>query len=444
MAAGDLPHEYSVSASFVVMTPTQAKTTPPLIVAPVLRQHVDDATILHATRSALTRAPHVKLHHLHRFDERLAAHLDGLDIAGDSCKPMCEAALDLPGPSPMFVATTRALTSRDTAWMQRLIALAEAVPETRGGLISAFGWAERAQLQGVVADYLRSTNAAERAIGVTACAIHRLDPGLGAARLLEDSDPRIRARAYRAAGELGKREFVSRLGDAIGDEDPACAFWAAWSAVLLGDRMGALERLATLTRQSSLFQSRAFQLTLLALPDAGARELLSSLAADPAHLRWAVMGAGLAGDPAFVPWLIGHMSNDALSRLAGQAFSTITGADLASLDLERKPPENFESGPNDDPDDPNVDMDQDDDLPWPDVERTERWWSQHSSRFVPGQRYFVGAPITREQCIEVLKTGYQRQRILAAHHLCLLEPGSVLFEWRAPAWRQAQALTALV
>jgi uncharacterized protein (TIGR02270 family) len=424
------------------MTPTQAHRTPPLIVGPVLQQHVEDAAILHSTRSALTRAAHVKLPHLHRFDERLAAHLDGLDIAGHGCKPMCEAALDVPSPGPMFVATTRALASRDLLWMQRLIALAEAVPESRGGLASAFGWAERAQLEGIVADYLRSTNAAERAIGVAACAIHRVDPGLGAGRLLEDSDTRIRARAYRAAGELGKREFVSRLGGAIRDEDPACAFWAAWSAVLLGDRMDALDVLEQVSTADGPSRTRAFDLALITLSGARAHDYLRALASDPKS-RWLIKGSGLVGDPTYVPWLIKQMSDDSLARLAGEAFSLITGADLAGLDLERKPPEDFSAGPNDDPNDANVAMDEDVDLPWPDAERIERWWAQHSSRFPPGQRYFVGAPVTREHCIEVLKSGYQRQRILAAHHLCLLEAGSVLFEWRAPAWRQVRALAVL-
>jgi uncharacterized protein (TIGR02270 family) len=157
-----------------------------------------------------------------------------------------------------------------------------------------------------------------------------------------------------------------------------------------------------------------------------------------------IKGAGLIGDPTYVPWLMKHMADDKLARLAGESFSLITGADLALLDLERPPPEDLQSGPNDDPNDANVDMDQGDDLPWPDLERIERWWAQNSARFVAGQRYFVGAPVTREQGIEVLRTGYQRQRILAAQHLCLLEPGSVLFEWRAPAWRQSQVLAALV
>jgi hypothetical protein len=55
----------------------------------------------------------------------------------------------------------------------------------------------------------------------------------------------------------------------------------------------------------------------------------------------------------------------------------------------------------------------------------------------------MGQPPSRNHYIEVLKNGYQRQRIAAAYHLCLLNPGTPLFEWRAPAWRQECELTQM-
>jgi hypothetical protein len=55
----------------------------------------------------------------------------------------------------------------------------------------------------------------------------------------------------------------------------------------------------------------------------------------------------------------------------------------------------------------------------------------------------MGAPITRDLCIAVLEHGYQRQRILAAHYLCLLEPGTPLFNTGAPAWRQQRLLAQM-
>jgi uncharacterized protein (TIGR02270 family) len=230
---------------------------------------------------------------------------------------------------------------------------------------------------------------------------------------------------------------------AVTDADPACQFWAAWSAVLLGDKHQALQRLTDFAGAPGPLQTRAFQLAIQAMSVEHSHALLQPLAADPASVRRLIRGAGLAGDPTYVPWLIGFMSNDKRARLAGESFSLITGLDLAGLDLERKPPKNFESGPNDDPNDPNVDMDEDEGLPWPDQKLIQAWWSVNSHRFQAGVRYFMGGPLNRESCLRVLKEGYQRQRIAAALYLSLLTPGAPLFEWRAPAWRQQRLLAAM-
>ena len=173
------------------------------------------------------------------------------------------------------------------------------------------------------------------------------------------------------------------------------------------------------------------------------REVLLPLARDGTSTRWAIIGAGISGDPTYVTWLIGLMGDEKLSRAAGEAFSLITGADLVLLNLERRAPEGVESGPNDDPSNPDVELDPDDGLPWPDPARVQAWWGGNGARFAAGNRYFVGEPLGREHCIEVLKSGYQRQRVLAAHYLCLLEPGTVLFNTSAPAWRQQQQLAAM-
>ena len=47
---------------------------------------------------------------------------------------------------------------------------------------------------------------------------------------------------------------------------------------------------------------------------------------------------------------------------------------------------------------------------------------------------------TPAHCLQVLATGYQRQRLAAAEHLSLLTPGTPLFNVAAPAWRQQRLL----
>jgi uncharacterized protein (TIGR02270 family) len=174
-----------------------------------------------------------------------------------------------------------------------------------------------------------------------------------------------------------------------------------------------------------------------------ASELLQALGRDPSSIRLLVEGAGVAGDPNSMHWLIQQMDDPKLSRLAGESFSVIAGVDLSLLDLDGEPPTDFETGPNDNPDDPDVSTDPDDSLPWPDSVKIKAWLDTNKSRFTTGVRYFMGVPVTRDHCIDVLKEGYQRQRIAAAEYLCLLGPGTKLFPTSAPAWRQQRWLATV-
>jgi uncharacterized protein (TIGR02270 family) len=415
-----------------------------VIVSDVLQQHADDAMALAGNRQALTRAAYAKLPRLRRSDQRLGAHLDGLRIAGRGAESSHEGALESPSPAVVFVSMVRALEDKDKRRLERLIDLVQGVPCLVDGLLFALGWVERSQLQGTVAGLLRDREGFRRAIGVAACAIHRVDPGLVSGRHLQDSDPAVRARSFRAAGELGLADLEPSCEAALrGDDNAETQFWAARSAVLLGDRRSGLDLLAKRAVSPGGRRVRSFRLALQAMSMDAAHNTLKELARDPRQIRTLIEGSGIAGDPRYVPWLIERMTELSVARVAGEAFSLITGADLVVDALDCPAPENFESGPNDDPADPNVDMDPDDGLPWPDGPRIEKWWAANESRFQKGTRHFMGAPVTREHCIDMLKNAYQRQRILAAHYLCLLEPGTPLFNTSAPAWRQERLLAKM-
>jgi len=402
---------------------------------------VDDAAMLASNRTTLVEAAHLRLDRLAEFDRRLSAHLTGLRFSGEEGWAFCEAALETPSSGSVFAVGVRALSERDNVRLERILALAQALPETSSGLLSAFAWVERSQLQGIVASLLRDGDGFRRMIGVATCAMHRVDPGLASGEFLRDSDPAVRSCSLKAAGELGLLEARPACVVALDDEDDDCRFRSSWSAALLGDRSRAVDSLSRRGLSPGAHQAPAFRLALQAMDTSAAHGVLQQLARSPEGSRWLTQGSGIVGDPTYVPWLIQRMSDLPMARLAGEAFSTITGIHLGQAALDRPAPENFESGPNDDPNDPNVEMDLDDGLPWPDVARIEKWWKANSSRFAVGKRYFMGAPVTREHCIQVLKTGYQRQRILAAHYLCLLTPGTPLFNTSAPARRQ-QALLA--
>ena len=410
----------------------------------VVNQHLSDAVSLRTTRSYLVSAPHVKMLHLGRADERLAAHLDGVAVAGEFGSQMAQVALESPGRGEVFVAAVRALDDRDANRLDNLSAIAAALPDGLTGLVSAFGWVSAPVLKGIVSGLLTNPDPFRKRIGTAACALHRVDPGPALAAAIASADLALRARALRCAGEVGRLDLLPALASSLKDEDPECRFRAAHSAVLLGDRGNALTLLGRIALQPGPFRLQALALALFATDSVSALELVRQLAGEREDVRLLIRALGFAGDVTRIPWLIGLMSDDELARLAGESFSFITGADLAWLDLERKPPENFESGPNDNPDDEDVSMDDDDGLPWPDQAKVQAWWSANAHRFESGVRYFMGAPPSSEHCLQVLKEGYQRQRIAAAHYLCLLRPGTPLFNCAAPAWRQKRLLARMI
>jgi uncharacterized protein (TIGR02270 family) len=281
--------------------------------------------------------------------------------------------------------------------------------------------------------------------------MHRVDPGLASGVWLADTDAAVRARALRLVGEVGCDAAAPACGRALNDADAECKFWAAWSSVIVGNRGAALDILTNAGFTPGPHRRAAFRLTLQAMSPSDAHRILKQVAQEPADKRWLIEGSGVSGDPVYLPWLLKQMHEIPLARLAGEAFSLITGIDLVEDRLDSKTPAGSEAEPYDDLDDSNVDMGEDEgpemdvdaDLPLPDVAKVEAWWEANATRFQKGARYFMGVPITRAHCIDVLKNGYQRQRILAAHYLCLLDPGTPLFNTSAPAWRQQRWLAKM-
>jgi len=416
-------------------------------VLPVVQQHAEESAVLWHLRSVLVIAPHVRLFQLRRFDDRLAAHLDGLAVAGEFGWKLCEVAVGTLGSGEVFAAAVRAIEDKNGGRLDKLSALAQSAPQAQRGLVSAFGWVSARYLQGTTKDLLSSTDPFKRQVGIAACAMHQVDPGdiLGVA--IRDKDASLRAQALRAACELGRLDLLAEIRAALSEADEQIRFWSAWAAVLLGDRGDSLNVLTQISRGESAFVPGAMRLLLKATTIDWGHEFLRALAKavdkNPAMKRRLIRACGMVGETQYVPWLIRLMSDDQLARLAGESLSMTTGLDITYLNLDRKPLENNESGANDDPNDDNVTMDEDDNLPWPDPVKIQAWWDANKSRFTDGVRYFMGAPVTRAHCLQVLKEGYQRQRIAAAEYLCLLQPGTQLFPTGAPAWRQQRWLAKM-
>ena len=402
----------------------------PAIIETVVSQHAEEAAFLWLQRNGAVHEPHYSLKDLAELDDRIEAHLDGLRIAGEGGWSICRENLELKESGEVFAAAVLALESRDEEKLDAVYAVVDQAPETAAAMISALGWVERDHLGGKVSGLLASKEALWRRIGLAACAIHRIDPGKNLMMGLEDESAEVRARAARAAGELGRTDIRADLLSALTDENEKVRLWSAWSAVLLGDRGGAVRYLSDLLLAGGNGLNVGLKVLIRSLDLANSRLLLGEVVRNPDTLRFAIPGIGITGDTGYIPWLIKQMEDPQYARVAGEALTTITGVDIAYDDLEGEWPDGFEAGPSEDPNDDNVAMDEDEDLPWPDVKLITRWWRRQSQEFQAGQRYLSGKPITPEHCHWVLVNGRQRQREAAALEIALMQPKTALFETR--------------
>ena len=293
------------------------------VIESIVEQHAEEAAFLWLLRDAAVQAPHYSLNDLADIDERVEAHIDGLRVAGEAGWSICADALAQEEAGEVFAAAVLAFESGQDQRIKMVLEAAATDPELSLGLISALGWLRFDQVKEHIDQLLRSLTPELRRIGVAAFAVHRQDPGSTLVDALNDEDTFLKARAIRAVGELGRIDLLHMLKNQLAAEDKECQFWAGWSAVLLGDRDEALKFLKTFATSESPFRESALNLTLRVMDNTSAQNWLKEMSQQPDWLRYTVIGAGVAGDPAHIPWIIEHMEVPELSRLACKEWGTL-------------------------------------------------------------------------------------------------------------------------
>ncbi|HZN62453.1 MAG TPA: TIGR02270 family protein [Planctomycetota bacterium] len=414
-----------------------ARVRPVVPVIPlVIEQHAEEAAFLWLNRSDATGEPHYSLADLAKLDGRVEAHLDGLRIAGEEGWKLCRDALGADEPTgEVFAAAVLAFESGVADRIDAVLEATAKAPGLHRGVVSALGWISLDRARPHIEKLFASTVPLHRRIAVAACAVHRHDPGAPLVAATRDADPGVLDRALRALGQLGRADLSVLAASKMTHPDPSVRFAGAWAAALLGKYANAVVALQKVAETEPARAGRAASLALRRMDPKSGAAWLTKLSP-----RLAVKGVGAIGDPALVPGLFDRMKDPKLARVAGEAFSMITGADLAYEDLDGDAPEGFEAGPTEDPKDENVEMDPDENLPWPRIEAVTKWWESRKPGIRAGTRHLCGKPIEAAWLRKVLRDGKQRQRAAAALELAILEPGKPLFEVRAPGFRQHQAL----
>jgi uncharacterized protein (TIGR02270 family) len=405
----------------------------------VLDLHGEEVAFLAILRDYALRAPHYDLDDLGKLEERIDAHLDGLRIAGPAGLESLLAQLGPHAVGEMFASVVLAFEAANAKVLSRLSEHLRGAVETERGYLMALGWLDWERLSPWIERMLAAPEPLFRRLGLAACGMHRRDPGPALLAGLCEADPSVLARAARTAGELRRRDLLSEIRAHRLHEDAATRFWANWATAQMGDQQ-ALEPLRQFAEQPGEFQYRALCVLLAWQDREPSIAWIRQCVQDPRDRRLGIQALGLLGDPVSIPWLIQQMNDLPYARVAGEAFSLITGADLALLDLELRSSPDFAAGPNDDPEDSNVAMDPDENLPWPDPSAIEAWWQANGGQFQVGARYILGLAHSERSFQQALVRGQQRQRVAAACGLARFRPDEALFPTSAPIQRQQRLL----
>ena len=426
----------------------------------VLEEHAEECAFVWQQRDAALFAPDFDLPDLLEWDNRLDAHVEGLTIGGARG---LEAALELEliYPGEWFVQARLLLTQGKLTALIELLSDSVLDPLYVKACRSALGFAETSELKGVVQRLLSSDESLNQAAGITGCALHRVNPGPVLQDALTSTDALLAARAIKCAGEIGLIDYQDIIKTRLTDPDIAVRFHAARALAVLGSSVG-MPTLRDIASSDGRYQREAMMLYIAVIDPQEVSAWLAQLSENETTARLAMIGAGLTGDPKYLPALLDRMRIPELARVAGEAFEWITGLYIyeASLEVlnqvELPSRENLEAmsmradqGEDDAEGDWEDEADDDDagihpedvNLVVPDIEKMLPWWDQNKHRFETNTRYFCGMPVGPEADAQLIRVGRQRYRHQAAFNLALRNPGQPLFDVRAPARRQWRQLS---
>jgi len=412
----------------------------------------EEAAFLWASRSSVARSSAVTFDILARLDQRLSRLVYKLSERPVLAEPFLQYDSAAFKSGLTFVTAIVALRGRVVEVFDHLLARLETQQEPPCPLASALTWLDYGEVRPHVERLLAAASPALLHLGLVTAVAHRVVPSRALAQALAADAPALRATALEAVGRLALKDLRPKLHAALGDDDAACRFWAAWSALRLGDR-DAIPVLGRFAADQGTFAMPACEMALRALDPDQAIHVQQRLQSIAGNERLAISAAGIIGDPTLAMWLLDSMESPILARRAGAAFCLMTGCDLRRHDLDaeqavaaaasdsvpvHRDSEREGSGgqPNPERDVAASDDDTDDDLAWPDVTRVRKWWDRNRQVFVAGNRYVAGLPVRVAEMTHVVRVGNQPQRAAAALELALVHPDAALLDVTAPAHRQ--------
>ncbi len=388
----------------------------------IFEQYVEEASFLWLLRSVALTQPHYTVGDLAELEQRIENHLDGLLGGPEEAWHVCKDALLYEEPGEVFTAAIVAFKSMEAAKIQVVVESACANRNAMKGLISALAWLPFQLVNSWLKKFIRSKDFNHKYIAISAYGARRVDPVNELDRLLqrEDciADSELYSRCLRLIGELKRNDLQHHVYPALEHKESSVRFWALWSGVLLGDH-ALVNKLEPFVVNAGQFQERATHIFFRAAQADPVKGCIAKMVKEPGLTRTVIQAVGVYGDPQAVPWLIQKMAMPQYARIAGESFSSITGINLDEKFLAIELPEDIDDLVERSEADETIELDADENLPWPDAEKIRAVWHKHGNQYSLGKRYFLGKLVTPAVLQFHLNQGTQRNRVAASLELAL-------------------------
>ena len=409
-----------------------------MVLLDILEEHLNEAAFQWEQWERALLAPDFTLEETAAVEERLRAHLEGLEDES-AADAVLRPAFESEEPPLIFAAAYALLAQGEVN--EVLLRFRRAGPEARTGIRRALELSETPGLSARLTRLLTLEDSDLQTPALVALAFRQEASPEVLSRFLVHEEPRARIAALRGALPLPE-DAVRRLLPALLDSSHPDVRATAMEAGLASGVRRAWEACRKAGRSRAMHSPEPLVLLAMGGDDEDVSALLELLGT--AELRpTALWALGFSGRLAAMEACVKYLAEPSVARLAGEAFSAMTG-------LRMEGPYALPHGerPEGAPIPPELQEDLDanlvpipeDDLPWPQVAAITAWWQEARSRFEEGKRYLLGQPFSGPVLVDALETSPMRRRHVLARELAIRTQGQHVIPTRAFISRQREGL----
>ena len=367
-------------------------------------------------------------------EERLLGSLDGVRAGGTAAyDSLVVPALEAEDPFRVMAAAYILAVAGDHQGVEALVA---AVGEAKIDRLSIFRRALELAPAGVVINHVepalaKTTSTEVAAMLLDVASFQQRDTSERARRAAGDAHPLLQAAGLRALRSSRADPGLDLVERQLGSTDRSVR-QAAIETGLLAGSPAAWACCRQLAHKPEPGSGRMLLLLAMLGTDADLPTLVALLG-DAGAKKEALFALGFAGTRMAAHTCLEAAKDEALAKLAGEAFCAIVGLDLVKEGMVLSDP-----APPDEPvpfEEEDLDADlvatPEDLLPRPDPKRLAVWWEGHRRLFGENQRYIGGARADVARLESALEHGPTRRRHAIAAELAVRSGGRYRVETRA-------------